>query len=216
MATDDARVRILNTAGPVFSEKGYDATTVREICDRAGVNLASVNYYFGGKERLYIEVVKRAHPITIQEIHVPQWSPGTPPATKLKDFIFTMMRRMVEVNTAPWQTRLLMREMAEPTTACEELVRDCFRVEFDLLLQILDEILAVETPRHKRHQIAFGVIGQCVHYRTGRHAIALLVEEDELKKYYTTEQLAEHISQMCLAALGLAPPLAPPCGQNCQ
>jgi AcrR family transcriptional regulator len=209
MATDDARTRILNTAGPIFSEKGYDATTVREICDRAGVNLASVNYYFGGKERLYIEVVKRAHPITIREIHVPEWSPATPPAAKLEDFILTIMRRIVGANTAPWQTRLIMREMLDPTTACEELVRDCFRVEFELLLGILDEILPAETPRHKRHQIAFGIIAQCVHYRTGRHAIALLIDEDELGEYYTTERLAEHISQMCLAALGLAPPLAP-------
>ena len=39
MANDDRRARILETAGPVFAEKGYEGTTVREVCEKAGVNL---------------------------------------------------------------------------------------------------------------------------------------------------------------------------------
>ena len=216
MSTDDARTRILNAAGPIFAKKGYEAATVREICDRAGVNSASVNYYFGGKERLYIETVKRAHPITLDEIRVPDWPPGTPPETKLRDFIHTMMKRMIEVRTAPWQIHLLMREMQQPTAACRELVQGYFRTEFRLLMGILDEILPPDTPKHRRHQIGFSVVGQCVHYRMGHHAIAMLVDEEELKEHYGTDQISEHISEMCLAALGLAPPLAagvkPCCG----
>ena len=61
MTTDDARTRMLNAAGPIFADKGFAAATVREICQQAEVNLAGVNYYFGDKERLYIETVKSAH-----------------------------------------------------------------------------------------------------------------------------------------------------------
>ena len=208
MATDDARTRILNVAGPIFATKGYEAATVREICDRAEVNLASVNYYFGGKERLYIETVKRAHPITMSETRVPDWPPGTQPETKLRDFIRTMMKRVVEVKTAPWQTLLLMREMQQPTAACRELVQGYFRTEFRILSGILDEILPSDTPQHKRHQIGFSVVGQCVHYKVGCHVIAMLIDEDELREHYGTEQIADHITEMCLAALGVVPPLA--------
>ena len=212
MATDDARTRILNVAGPIFATKGYEAATVREICDRAEVNLASVNYYFGGKERLYIETVKRAHPITMSETRVPDWPPGTQPETKLRDFIRTMMKRVVEVKTAPWQTLLLMREMQQPTAACRELVQGYFRTEFQILLDILAEILPSDTPQYRLHQIGFSVVGQCVHYKVGRHVIAMLIDEDELKEHYGTEQIAEHITEMCLAALGLVPPLGASCG----
>ena len=205
MAADDARTRILNVAGPIFAHKGYEAATVREICDQAEVNLASVNYYFGGKEHLYVETVKQAHPITLSEIRMPDWTPSTPPETKLRDYIHTMMKRMVEVETAPWQPLLLMREMQQPTAACLELVQGYFRAEFQLLLGILDEILPSDTPQHKRHQIGFSVVGQCVHYKVGRHAIAMLIDEDELKEHYGTEQIAEHITEMCLAALGVVP-----------
>ena len=121
---DDTRSRILNAAGPVFADKGFQATTVREICQKAKVNLASVNYHFGDKERLYIETVKRAHQLRAQQIPHPQWPEGTVAQTKLAGFIHTMMTRMVGVQEAPWQTRLMTREVLNPTAACIELVRD--------------------------------------------------------------------------------------------
>jgi AcrR family transcriptional regulator len=57
---EDPRRRLLEAAGQIFAEKGFEGATVREIKDRAGVNIAAVNYYFQSKERLYIEAVKNA------------------------------------------------------------------------------------------------------------------------------------------------------------
>ncbi len=51
--------RILEVAGHLFAEKGFDATSMRDITDAAGVNLASVNYHFGSKEGLISAVFER-------------------------------------------------------------------------------------------------------------------------------------------------------------
>ena len=40
------RERLLEAAGEIFAEHGFRNTTVREICKRADINLAAVNYYF--------------------------------------------------------------------------------------------------------------------------------------------------------------------------
>lgn len=48
----DTRERILEAARALFSEKGYGATSTREIATRAGCNLSLISHYFGGKEGL--------------------------------------------------------------------------------------------------------------------------------------------------------------------
>ena len=53
----DARLKILEAAGEVFAEGGYRDVTVREICRKASVNVAAINYYFGDKEGLYEAVL---------------------------------------------------------------------------------------------------------------------------------------------------------------
>ena len=48
--------RILREAEVLFARRGFYAVTVREITQAAHCNLASVNYHFGNKKNLYMEV----------------------------------------------------------------------------------------------------------------------------------------------------------------
>ena len=57
-AQEETRWRLLQAAAEVFAEVGYHAATTREICRRAGVNLASIHYYYGDKAELYREVFR--------------------------------------------------------------------------------------------------------------------------------------------------------------
>jgi AcrR family transcriptional regulator len=207
MPADDTATRILDAAGPIFADKGFERATVRDICQAAGVNLASVNYYFRDKERLYIEAVKQAAMLRQSQVPMPQWSAGTPPAEKLRQFVRTMLARMLGAEQAPWQARLMMREVFQPTSACRELAEEYFRPHFDLLLSIVAELTPPEMPFHQRRRIADSVIGQCLHYRLAGGVLRLLVPADELAAHYQPEQLAEHIAAFSLAALGASPAL---------
>lgn len=50
---DDTRSALLDAARAAFAERGYDGATVRHIAERAGVDAAMVNHWFGGKEALF-------------------------------------------------------------------------------------------------------------------------------------------------------------------
>jgi AcrR family transcriptional regulator len=209
VASDDTATRVLNAAGLIFAEKGFKNATVREICRAARVNLASVNYHFRDKERLYIETVKRAAQLRAEQAPMPLWPPGTPTSIKLRSFVHTVLTRMLAVEQAPWQVRLMQREVLAPTSACRELVEDYIRPQFELLQRIIGEAVPPDTPAHTRRKIAFSVIGQCLHYRLTGEVVGMLVPADEMSERFTIDELADHIAAFSLAALGLAPPLGP-------
>ena len=52
MEYNDKQKQIISTAERLFSSKGFDGTSVRDIADEAGVNIAMISYYFGSKEKL--------------------------------------------------------------------------------------------------------------------------------------------------------------------
>ena len=51
--------QLLETAETLFSQKGFDGTSVRDIAEAAGINTAMISYYFGSKEKLMEEIFER-------------------------------------------------------------------------------------------------------------------------------------------------------------
>jgi AcrR family transcriptional regulator len=203
MASDDPRVRLLEAAGQIFAEKGFKGSTVRDIIQRAGVNLAAVNYYFRDKEGLYVEAVKAA--ICGGSFVVPDWPAGTPPEVKLADFIRAEVFAVLGGNRPVWHRQLMMQELAQPTPACAALVAGTIRPRAEMLGSILQELLP-DAPADQRHLIAHSIVGQCVFHRLAQPIVSLLVGEEEYRSY-DAERLAQHITAFSLAALGLRPPL---------
>jgi AcrR family transcriptional regulator len=203
----EPRERILSAAGQEFAERGYEAATVRDICLAAGVNLAAVNYYFGDKQRLYIESVKHAHEQRAGQVPLPEWSAGTPPQRKLRDFVGNLLERMLGFGQPPWEVRLMMREVLHPTDACRELVEDYVRPRFTLLVSILDELVDGRLSQTELRRVALSIIGQCFVYRAAGDVVAMLVPREELKSHHSLTPLADHVTGYALAALGETRPL---------
>lgn len=54
---DNSKTRILEAATILFAQKGFDGTSIREICKKANVNLCMISYYWGGKQELYQGII---------------------------------------------------------------------------------------------------------------------------------------------------------------
>jgi AcrR family transcriptional regulator len=198
----------LRAAGPIFAEKGFEQATVREICERAGVNPAGVNYYFGSKQDLYKKVVMYARRLREEQARLPNWPPGTPADQRLRSFVATMVEQVLGEGGEPWQFQLIIREILEPTEACEEMVRETFRPYFDVLVGILAELFPRQVARDHLEQLALSVVGQCVYYRVHQHVIPMLVSSLTHPDRYTPQRVARHITETTLAATGAGPSLA--------
>jgi len=110
-----ARRRLLEAAGKVFAHRGYSQGTSREICKRAGMNVAAVNYHFGGIDALYGETLLLAHrrmssiglldEIVSSKASAPQ---------KLGALLAAILKCVTIPGANSWELRLLAREIVQP------------------------------------------------------------------------------------------------------
>ncbi|QDU49699.1 TetR/AcrR family transcriptional regulator [Gimesia panareensis] len=201
MSSVDVRKRLLEAAGPVFSEKGFEKATVREICQKADVNVASVNYYFGDKEQLYLDVICLAKEMGVSRAPLPEWASDTLPEQKLRDWVITLVRRMLGTGELSWSNHLIMREVLRPTKACEHLIQELFRPFVNVADAILLEMLGEDVPAYRRMQCIFSIAAQCQFYRVSGGMVSLMLGQEEQEIHYNTERLIEHILQFSLAAI---------------
>ena len=96
---------------------------------------------------------------------------------------------------------LLIGEMIQPTHACKPLVEEYIRPQFNLLLDVIDEFVPPKTPVSDRQQLAFSIVGQCLHYRVARGFVSLLVSPQAESSLLEIETLSKHITHFSIAAL---------------
>ena len=203
MALDQTKSKLLEAAGEEFASKGFEGATVRSICDRAGTNLAAVNYHFGDKEQLYEQAVLHAH--RCGPGMPPEFVDGQTPAQELRLYIASFLSNVVALQSPTWHQTLMLREMVNPTGASEALVRDAIRPRFERLSGIMRR-LCPSADNRLIHALAFSVVGQCLHYKLTRSISERLVGSEAFARL-DMDYLTNHITRFTLAALGEAPPV---------
>lgn len=188
------RQRLIEEAGEVFAQEGFRHATVREICRRAGANVAAVNYHFGSKEGLYAAVVEYAK--CCADDPKPDLEQARDPAQRLRLFVTHFMRRILDEGRPAWHGQIMLREMADPTPALDQIVRKAVRPQWDLLVEIISE-LAPGAPRGDVERAAASVIGQCVLYRNCSPIVERLVPASSRK----IDAIASHIAEFSLAGV---------------
>lgn len=98
---------ILEKATGLFADFGYEGTSTREIAKQANVNLAMLSYYFGSKEQLLIEIIRR-HLKLLNEIFCSDLSDITDPWDAFHQKIVSLVDFCFENPSVP---KILHREL---------------------------------------------------------------------------------------------------------
>ncbi len=199
---DETRRQLLEAAGEVFAEAGFRDATVREICRRAGANVAAVNYHFGDKETLYTEVLRYAHGKALEKypplLDVPA---DAPPEQKLRAFVLSFLLRIFDRGPNAWHGKLMSREMIEPTAALDSLVEERMRPMAGQLREIVAEILGCPPDDERVRLCGMSVVSQCVFYHHCRPVVSRLFPNQLPQEAADVERLAGHITRFSLAAM---------------
>ena len=102
----------------MFAEQGFDRATGKEICRRAGVNAAAVNYHFGGMESLYVAVVREAHGRLLTLASLSAAITGKSGAeAKLRAILELLIGAITGPAATSWVLRVIGREVVAPSPA---------------------------------------------------------------------------------------------------
>ncbi|MFO0982011.1 MAG: CerR family C-terminal domain-containing protein [Planctomycetota bacterium] len=196
----ETKQRLLEAAGEVFAEVGYQAATVRTICDRARANVAAVNYHFGDKDRLYEAVVRFAHDCALERYPAAQPHARATPEQRLAAFVRALLARVLDEGRPAWHGRLMAREMVAPTRVLDLIVRETIRGQFELLSGIVGELLGKHATPEQVRLGAMSVVGQCLFYRHAQPVIQRLFPRQRFGAR-DIDRLAAHITRFSLAGL---------------
>lgn len=193
--------RLLEAAGELFAERGFRNTNVRDICRRAGANVAAVNYHFRDKEGLYAAVFKYAGACAIQ---VDEAGNGTGrtrnPEQRLRLFIRGLLGSFFDGGRPAWLMKLVALEMIEPTRLLDTLVEERIRPDYIRLKSIVRDLLGGRADEEIVGFCAFSIVGQCTFYRHNRSVVARLCPEQTYSPD-EVDRLADHITRFSLGAL---------------
>ncbi len=144
----DTRDRLLDAACSVFVEKGFDDATVAEICDRAGANIAALNYHFGSKAEAYRAAYLCAFEQSVVEFPF-TFDEAAEPTDQLATHVRSILRRMNDDGPVSAFDQMRIWEDMRPTGIVDDVDEDALAAARRHMLACLKAIVGADVPEEQ-------------------------------------------------------------------
>ena len=191
---ESAQDRLFAAATKLFAQKGYDATSTKEICELAGVNIASLHYYFESKEKLYLEIISRFGEQSLESaVRVLQ-----PPrvaeeiAIRLEMYLYETLEIMLaDIDTV----RIVLREIEAHQVITEDLFRSSFMKSFGALEEFFDAAIKRKfiakdiDPRVAASAFTSQIVQVIRSNNLNKKYFKASIESDDFRKHWVTQMV---------------------------
>ena len=192
----DVKQRLIAAGEALFAEKGFSDTSVRDLTKKANCNVASINYYFGGKDVLHLEIYKKhltaLRDMRFEELQKLKIEKGD--NISIEDLVRTCVtaffRPFKNGNEGLVRTKLLWMEIIEP-----HLPEGLFHTEVVIPVStaFVDAFQKI-CPELSRTQILYtfeSIVGQLSHSVISRQIGT--VSKDKLYDNFSFNDYVEHV-----------------------
>lgn len=201
------KLKILIAAGELFADLGFDATSVRKIAKHAGVTLSAINYYFGSKEQLYIDVV--AYIINETSCSSPDLSLCDSLESDAKEDIVKILHRLLRdklrsllpVGNPKWFHAIIMRIISDNSDLARQVTEKLLKPEYDVLKNFFLKINP-KLSDFKASLLVETIFAHSVFYVFSK-PVALFAHDMEEYDEDFLEELVLHISSLLTSSLNL-------------
>jgi AcrR family transcriptional regulator len=194
------RERLLESACEVFAKKGYRDATIADISERAGTNIAAVNYHFGDKETLYVEAWRLAFHQSL-EAYPPDGgiSSDAPAEERFRGRIFAAIQRFVHPKN--YEFEIVLKELSTPTGLLAEVVRESIeplRREFGCIIR---ELLGKHASEQQVQLCQMSVIAQFLNLIHRKSLAEAGIKPDLTPDTVEIKTIADHVVRFSLAGI---------------
>jgi len=197
--SEKTRTKLIEAAGQLFAEKGFNGVTVRDIAKTADTHLSALNYHFRTKDALYHEVLIeacRADSVSVEDKNLLlKLEPREALFLLIKDSLLEYRKQA----TSNWRLVLIARECREPSQEFDEVSKHYLVPESNFLAEIIGHAVGKPT---EDHYVRFAVLSLIVLIETfGLYTHLIDVIAPGMDEHFKKRNiLAKHTTHLVLEA----------------
>lgn len=187
-ASDRTKKALVEAAIAVFGEKGYAASSTREIAKEASANIAAISYHFGGKEGLRdacaVYVVGMMHRAWVSRLtQITESMPNLTPdqaAEQLETMIELMASFVLLDNKARLIVRFMMRELAAPSSAMDEIYAHVMAPAHSMACTLWATASGWDADEERTKLEVLSIVSQLFYFRMAQDVILRRLDWDRI------------------------------------
>jgi len=183
---DNTKIKIIEAAGEIFAEKGYQNTTVRDICKKANVYQLSINYHFGSKENLFKEVLYKTYQDTY-EANIEKKVKDLSPEKQLEEIISSRAHSIFSNDKRGYFFKISLSQTAEHNKLFEDIVYPIMKKNFYFVRSVFSEISNNTFDEFELNYCAYLLISHISIFNMFKKAKFILFNADNSQKDYNKE-----------------------------
>jgi AcrR family transcriptional regulator len=197
--------RLLDSAEELFCEDGFEGASIRDIAASADCNIASVNYYFGGKQQLYEEVWRR-HLIPMRDMRIASiekvmsQSENEPQLEDIiKSFADAFVGSMVDTEKTSRMSKLMAREYIDKHLPADMFLKEIMMPTVTAMQKALVQTFP-DLDESRVSFVVFSLIGQLVHLVHVRTMFEHGIDEST-RELFSSVNIINHIVKFSSAGI---------------
>ena len=132
------RSSLIRAAVKLFARKGFEGTSIREICTEAKTNISAIKYYFGDKMGLYTAVIEYGIDFGNALLPLPQKMPDEDYESFLCRQIEVVLQRIKNTSGSNWHQQIIRQELLLPRKEISELIdKKCIEHDYKMFYETL-------------------------------------------------------------------------------
>ena len=197
----DTRQRLLDAALRLFTERGFDKVTVRDITGAAKANLAAVSYHFRDKAGLYEEVLatglRFAQELNAETMLAPE---GHTAEERLRYYVRQYLPRIIRTDRRGGIYQLLKHELANPTPIARTYVRQAIMPRIEFLMEVVRDLLGDAATDERVRRCVTSIQAQCLFFLPDPFK-NLVAGDWQPSTDEQIREMADHIADFSLAGI---------------